>query len=176
MWGSGLRSASQDVLRKEAAFVLTDLQSLWSVNDQFSMTALIYVVIIVALVTYFVMFNINSLAQGFSRVYDSKKKYIVRAMKRDLNEGWKQRGQRFEIFRPKHDSPEPSEWYIPFYALLHPAVALGLGGREGLLDSRLTTKTEKVSEPSKAGFARLFRRGKRRTTEEEVNDQPWVIE
>ena len=140
------------------------------------MTALIYVVIIVALVTYFIMFNINSLAQGFGHVYDNKKRYIVRAMKRDRNEGWKQRGQRFEVFRPKHDSPEPSEWYIPLYVLLHPAVAIGLGSREGRSDSRPTSKTEIVSEPSKSGIARLLRRRKRRTTEEEVNDQPWVIE
>ena len=140
------------------------------------MTALIYVVIIVALVTYFIMFNINSLAQGFGRVYDSKKKYIVRAMKRDHNEAWKQRGQRFEVFRPKHDSPEPSEWYIPFYALLHPAVAVGLARREGSSDSHPTNKSEKSSELSMGSFARLFRRRKRRTEEEVVNDQPWVIE
>ena len=140
------------------------------------MTALIYVVIIVALVTYFIMFNINSLAQGFGHVYDNKKRYIVRAMKRDRNEAWKQRGQRFEVFRPKHDSPEPSEWYIPLYVLRHPVVAIGLGSREGRSDSRPTSKTENVSEPSKSGIARLLRRRKRRTTEEEVNDQPWVIE
>lgn len=91
------------------------------------MTALIYVVIIVALVTYFIMFNINSLAQGFGQVYNNKKKYVVRAMKRDRNEAWKQRGQRFEVFRPKHE-------------------------------------------------VRTFRRRKRRTKEDDVNDQPWVIE
>lgn len=130
----------------------------------------------VALVTYFIMFNINSLAQGFGRVYDNKKKYIVRAMKRDHNEAWKQRGQRFEVFRPKHENPEPSEWYIPFYALLHPAVAVGLGRREILSDRRPITKGDKVYEPSKGGLARLFRRRKRRTKEAEVNDQPWVIE
>lgn len=140
------------------------------------MTALIYVVIIVALVTYFIMFNINSLAQGFGRLYDDKKKYIVRAMKRDRNKAWKQRGQRFEVFRPKHESPEPSEWYIPFYALLHPRVAVALGRREGLFDSLPNTKSEKSSEPSNGGLARLFRRRKRRTNEDDVNDQPWVIE
>ena len=122
------------------------------------------------------MFNINSLAQGFGHLYDNKKRYIVRAMKRDRNEAWKQRGQRFEVFRPKHDSPEPSEWYIPFYALLHPLVALGVGGREGPSERHSTSKSENMSEPSKGGIARLLRRRKRRTTEEEVNDQPWVIE
>ena len=150
--------------------------SLWSVNDQFSMTALIYVVIIVALVTYFVMFNINSLAHGFGKVYDNKKKHIVRAMKRDRNEAWKQRGHRFEVFRPKHESPEPSEWYIPFYALLHPAVFVGLGRREGSSDVRLNRRGGEMPQPSQSSLARFLRRRKRQRKEEEVNDQPWVIE
>ncbi len=140
------------------------------------MTALIYVVIIVALVTYFIMFNINSLAHGFGQVYDNKKKHVVRAMKRDHNEAWKQRGQRFEVFRPKHESPEPSEWYIPFYALLHPAVVVGLGRRNGSPDSRPTIESEDISEPSKGSLARIFRKQKRRSKEDEMNDQPWVIE
>ena len=140
------------------------------------MTALIYVVIIVALLTYFTMFNINSLAQGFGRIYDSKKKYIVRAMKRDRTEAWKQRGQRFEAFRPKHENPEPSEWYIPFYALLHPAVVVDLGWGERPADGCPTPKTENLSEPPKFSLARLFRRRKRQIEQEEVNDQPWVIE
>ena len=139
------------------------------------MTALIYVVIIVALVTYFIMFNINSLAHGFGQVYDNKKKHIVRAMKRDHNETWKQRGQRFEVFRPKHESPEPSEWYIPFYALLNPAVAIGLGRKEGSSDGPSTIESENVFRPSKNSLAGLFRRRKRLTKEEEVNDEPWVI-
>ena len=140
------------------------------------MTALIYVVIIVALATYFIMFNINSLAHGFGRVYDSKKKYIVRAMKRDHNEAWKQRGHRFEAFRPKHENPEPSEWYIPFYALLRPAVVVGLGRREGPRNGRPTTRSEDASETLTSSLAKLFRRRNRRAKEEEVNEQPWVIE
>lgn len=150
--------------------------SLWSVNDQFSMTALIYVVIIVALVTYFIMFNINSLAQGFGRIYDNKKKRVVRAMKRDRNENWKRRGQRFEAFRPKHESPEPSEWYIPLYALLHPAVIAGLDRREASSDRRPTIKSEKRSKSSNGSLTRLFQRRRPRTKVEEVNEQPWVIE
>ena len=157
--------------------ILTSFQSLWSVNDQFSMTALIYVVIIVALLTYFIMFNINSLAHGFGRIYNNKKKYIVRAMKGDHNEAWKQRGHRFEVFRPKHESPEPSEWYIPFYALLHPAVMVGLGRRERSSDRRSTMKSEDLSEPSRGRLAGLFRRRKRRSSGAlELYDQPWVIE
>lgn len=142
------------------------------------MTALIYVVIIIALLTYFIMFNINSLATGFGRVYGNEKKNIVRAMKRDHNEAWKQRAQRFEVFRPRHESPKPSEWYIPFYALLHPAIIVGLGRREGSSDCYPTNKNEDSFEPSKSSLARLFGRRKRRVKEEEeeVYDQPWVIE
>ncbi|KAL9130564.1 MAG: hypothetical protein Q9217_001277 [Psora testacea] len=87
--------------------------SLWSINDKFSSKALIYVILIVALTTYFFIFNINSLVHGFGRLYDNKKKHIVRAMKKDGKELWKLRGQRFEVFRPKHENPEPSEWCIP---------------------------------------------------------------
>ena len=142
------------------------------------MTALIYVVIIVALVTYFIMFNINSLAQGFDRVYENKKKYIVRAMKRDHTETWKQRGQRFEVFRPKHENPEPSEWFIPFYALLHPAVALGLDRSAALSDRRTASQTEQLSGRSQGGLARFLRirqRGMKEKEQVEMNDQPWVI-
>ena len=142
------------------------------------MTALIYVVIIVALVTYFIMFNINSLAQGFRRVYDDKKKYIILAMKKDHTEAWKQRGQRFEVFRPKHENPEPSEWYIPYYALLHPAVILGLGWSAALSDRRTASQIGQVSGPSQGGLARFFRKRRRGSKEEEqveLDDQPWVI-
>ena len=122
------------------------------------------------------MFNINSLAHGFGRVYDNKKKHIVRAMKRDHNEAWKQRGQRFEVFRPKHESPEPSEWYIPFYALLHPAVVIGVGSKGGSSDSHPTIQSENRFRLSKNSLARLLRRRKSPTKAEEVNDEPWVIE
>ena len=72
------------------------------------------------------MFNVNSLVQLCGSLYDAKKKDIVRAMKVDSDERWKQRGRRFEAFRPKHEHPEPSEWYIPLYTLLRPAALLGI--------------------------------------------------
>ena len=140
------------------------------------MTALIYVVIIVALLTYLTMFNINSLAECFGQVYDIKKKHVVRAMKNDRMESWKLRGHRFEVFRPKHENPEPSEWYIPLYALTHPATVLGLGSRKiGTADC--VARVVKPSRPALSiRLAGLFRRKKQRTTEPEEEDQPWVIE
>ena len=136
------------------------------------MKALIYVVIIVALLTYLTMFNINSLAEGFGRIYDIKKKHVVRAMKCDQTESWKLRGQRFEVFRPKHETPEPSEWYIPLYALTHPLALLGLryNHTTGARAFKIPFQTNSNS------FTSLFSRRKQKAKEPEEPDQPWVIE
>ena len=140
------------------------------------MTALIYVVIIVALLTYFTMFNINSLAEGFGQIYDIKKKRVVRAMKNDQNQSWKIRGQRFEVFRPKHENPEPSEWYIPLYALTRPMALLGLRRKDKATASHVAPGGEKNYQSTRAnGLARLFRRRKQKVEELEEPDQPWVI-
>lgn len=140
------------------------------------MTALIYVVIIVAIITYLTMFNINSLAHGFGEIYDTKKKHVVRAMKRDRNKSWKVRAHRFEAFRPKYDNPEPSEWYIPLYALLHPAAVLGLGQKATAAASGgAHAGSERAAGSGSGGFARLFRKRKQKLEELE-EPQPWVIE
>lgn len=134
------------------------------------MDVLIYVIIVVALLTYFTMFNINSLAKVFGQIYEIKKKNVVRAMKNDQKEPWKLRGQRFEVFRPKHENPEPSEWYIPLYALTHPIAVLGLVRKAPVHQS------ETVSQSTRAGgVAGLFRRRKQKAMEPEEPDQPWVI-
>ncbi len=136
------------------------------------MDVLIYVIIIVALLTYFTMFNINSLAEGFGQIYDIRKKHVVRAMKNDPKASWKLRGQRFEVFRPKHENPEPSEWYVPWYALTHPIAVLGLGRK----DSVPIYQSETVPQSTRVGgVAGLFRRRKQKAMEPEEPDQPWVI-
>jgi hypothetical protein len=71
------------------------------------------------------MFNINTLVDAFRRIYGTKKTTIVKAMKSDEDEIWQQRGQRFEVFRPKHENPKPSEWYITLYAFLNPLLLFG---------------------------------------------------
>ena len=149
--------------------------SLWSVNDKFSFTVLIYVIILVALSTYFTMFNINSLAQGFGHIYDVRKKDIVRAMKRDRKDTWRLRGRRFEVFRPKHDNPEPSEWFIPFYAIIHPSSILGFINREEIKDPK--TKNFK-SETSVNWLTRLTRSLHGSTPADEEKkpfDEGWVM-
>jgi len=74
------------------------------------MTALMYVVIIVALLTHLTMSNINSLAQGFGKFYDPKKEKARRALDEARPKCiLETRGQRFEAFRLKYENTKPSE-------------------------------------------------------------------
>lgn len=121
------------------------------------------------------MFNINRLVDTVGHIYDHKKRKVVQAMKSDRDDAWKQRGLRFDIFRPKHENPMPSEWYITLYAVFNPAAMLGLRRENGREDLD-TDKIEKVN-----GFRRfltLVNVFGRKATPIEVeieNDQPWVI-
>ncbi|KAL9120721.1 MAG: hypothetical protein Q9187_002719 [Circinaria calcarea] len=139
--------------------------SLWSVNSLFSTTALIYTITTVGTATYLIVLNINTLVQSFSRLYQARKSNLVNAMKTDPEELWKLRGQRFEIFRPRHENPQPSEWYMLLYAMLHPWVLLGFktgGERNGGGGKRHLTW-------------RIWPFGKA-TKEPEERDEAWVIE
>ncbi|KAL8670900.1 MAG: hypothetical protein Q9168_004590 [Polycauliona sp. 1 TL-2023] len=149
--------------------------SLWSVNDMFSMQSLIIVIIIVALLTYTTVLNINGIVSSIGLMYDVKKRHVVNAMKDDDREAWNLCGRRFESFRPKHENPKPSEWYITLYALLNPLAVLGLPRRK---------KPKKLSRRSTgdppAGFFgipnRLWRRRRNGQPEEvEQPEEAWVV-
>ena len=155
--------------------MLTSSQSLWSINDKFSSTALIAVILVVAVVTYMTMFNINRLVDTVSRVYNYKKRKVVQAMKLDRGNKWKQRGLRFDVFRPKHENPAPSEWYITLYAILNPAAMLGLRRVEGKGDQH-SDKGEVNGFKRFFTFTNQFGRKVKQTGGEVENDQPWVIE
>ena len=114
------------------------------------------------------MFNINSLAQGFSDLYGLKKKRLVRAMKVDKSDAWRTRGRRFEVFRPKHENPEPSEWFIPLYALMHPGAVLGIGGGNHARAEASTTN-------QRTRIARLLRRQRPPAKEIGRTDEGWVL-
>ncbi|KAL8785629.1 MAG: hypothetical protein Q9213_003283 [Squamulea squamosa] len=148
--------------------------SLWSVNNMFSSSSLIVVIITVALLTYTTVLNINSIVTSVGLVYDTKKRRVVNAMKRDHRDSWKHCGQRFESFRPKHENPKPSEWYITLYALLNPLAVLGLPQR------RKQTNPSKQSddEPPARFFGipnRIWRKRKEQSQEAEQEDEAWVV-
>ena len=160
----------------------TDLiQSLWSINDKFSSIALIFVIVIVALTTYTMVFNVNSLVHTFSYVYDTKKRRLVNAMKSDRDERWKQRGQRFEVFRPKHEDPEPSEWYITLYAMLNLATFLGFGRQDRRREYRAPEDSSSQSSSFQFSWITNYFRRRRLARKPELpgdswrQDEPWVL-
>lgn len=138
-------------------------------NDKFPTSSLIIVIALVACTTYFTIFNLNSLVNIFSRLYATKKRRVVNQMKSDPREAWKYRGHRFEVFRPKPENPEPSEWYVALYALFNPALVFGLGLR----------RWRRVSGGGEGEWRWMWWREKRKKTmgkEVEVeNDLPWVL-
>ncbi|KAL8665373.1 MAG: hypothetical protein Q9202_002266 [Teloschistes flavicans] len=147
--------------------------SLWSINGMFSINSLIAVIIVVALLTYTTVLNINSIVHSVSILYDTKKRRVINAMKRDKRESWRYCGQRFESFRPKHESPKPSEWYVTIYALLNPATVLGLSRSK---------RSGPADEPGEKPPARFFgvpngiwRRRKAQAKEPELPDEAWVL-
>ena len=119
------------------------------------------------------MFNVNNFVQFCGSIYDAKKKGVVRAMKADTNERWKQRGRRFEVFRPKHDHPEPSEWYITFYSLLRPAALLGISRTDG--QALYTGTGSRQSSFGLTGISNLLWRRRHKPEEPEVPDEGWVL-
>ncbi|KAI4288182.1 MAG: hypothetical protein L6R35_002557 [Caloplaca aegaea] len=148
--------------------------SLWSVNDMFSTQSLIAVIIVVALLTYTTVLNINSIVTSISRLYDRKKRRVINAMKKDERDEWKTCGQRFESFRPKHENPKPSEWYITLYAVLNPAAVLGLSQ----WSQREITATRPGDELPVRWFGipnRLWRRHREEPQSHEQQDEPWVF-
>ncbi|KAL8687234.1 MAG: hypothetical protein Q9218_006536 [Villophora microphyllina] len=149
--------------------------SLWSVNDMFSSNSLIAVIIVVALLTYTTVLNINSIVHSISLIYDTKKRRVVNAMKKDDRESWRFCGQRFESFRPKHENPKPSEWYITLYALLNPAAVLGLSRRSKRVVGPVA---EHDGKPPARFFGipnGIWRRRKDRPKEAELPDEAWVL-
>lgn len=140
----------------------------------FSTKSLIAVVIIVALLTYTTVLNINAIVTSVSSLYDRKKRRVVNAMKKDERDEWKHCGQRFESFRPKHENPKPSEWYITIYAMLNPAAVLGLSQ----WSKREVTATRPGDALPVRWFGipnRLWRRQKEQPQEAEQPDEAWVF-
>ena len=119
----------------------------------------------------------NSLVHTFNRLYEAKKRNVVRGMNSDSDETWKHRGQKFEAFRPKHENPQPSEWYVLLYAILRPAVILGFR-REGSGNASRLGTDEQAATSSKRffGVANRFTKRRQKSKDNWREDEGWVIE
>jgi hypothetical protein len=89
-------------------------------DSLFPINVLIYVIIIVALATYMIVFNLNALVLLFSTAYESHKASLITSMKSEAgSEYWKSRGEKFESFQfhPKAEVAKPTEWLLLGYTL-----------------------------------------------------------
>jgi hypothetical protein len=97
-------------------------QSLWSTTNTFKNldNAMLFVVmVIVGLVTYSIVFNLNNIAQSIFNRYDYLKKGLISRMKYD-DESWRELSRRFDGFRPQRLNTTPSEWWILWYIVVLP--------------------------------------------------------
>jgi hypothetical protein len=155
-------------------------------DNLFPIHILIYVIIFVALFTYLVVFNLNTLVRLFSRAYESYKVSLIASMKAETAGKWKERGERFENFqfRPKTEVAKPSEWLLAGYSLRRAGRCMGGGlirglrlgrkggGREEELNGR---RAEEDGGPTKPGISKrgVFKRMSRfggRSTDATANE------
>jgi hypothetical protein len=73
--------------------------------------------ILVALTTYILLFNLRSMVETIQNRYLRWKAKLVSEMKTDKNERWQARGQRFERFQSRvPKDTKPTDWsIIAFY-------------------------------------------------------------
>jgi hypothetical protein len=96
----------------------------------FPIHILIYVIIFVAVATYMIVFNLNTLVGVFSSGYESQRAKLVQKMKSEAgSDYWQSRGAMFENFqfRPKAEIAKPGEWILIVYAIKRAVVGLGSG-------------------------------------------------
>ncbi|THV79366.1 hypothetical protein D6D27_08993 [Aureobasidium pullulans] len=89
--------------------------SLWSTTDTFSWAGLKITMVLTAIVTYLVTFNLNQLVSLSRSVYNFGRKKVVKSMTESDNDDWQKRAARFGQFQPPPLKPQPSEWLLLWY-------------------------------------------------------------
>ncbi|KAH6848051.1 hypothetical protein B0I37DRAFT_376523 [Chaetomium sp. MPI-CAGE-AT-0009] len=89
--------------------------ALWSINEGYDVVGFAVTSALVAIGTYVVVGNLESLTLGVRSVYGTVKQPIVDRMGQDPNQPWAVRSDRFNSFQPRRVKVKPSEWYIPLF-------------------------------------------------------------
>ncbi|TIA77136.1 hypothetical protein D6C76_05042 [Aureobasidium pullulans] len=89
--------------------------SLWSTTDTFSWNGLKFAMVLTAVITYLVTFNLNQLVKLSRSIYDVGRKKVVKSMTESDNDDWQKRAARFGQFQPPPLKPQPSEWLLLWY-------------------------------------------------------------
>ena len=125
--------------------LLTFSKSIWSIqNGPSNPATLTYVCIIVGLVTYVIVFNLHLIVRTFSRSYSTYKAYLVRKMRQEQEEIWRQRGRCYDVFRPVHEQEKPTEWLILWYILWRACSGFWTSTRRAHNEGSLEPEEEKA--------------------------------
>jgi CorA-like Mg2+ transporter protein len=90
--------------------------SLWSINDQIlPSSALAITITLMAIFTYLIVFNLNTLANLSKRIYRKQRSRLIESMSTDTDSGWQEKGRRLKSFQPRQESENPSEWQIVMF-------------------------------------------------------------
>jgi hypothetical protein len=91
---------------------------MWSINDTFSFRSLMITAPTIALSTYLVVFNLNSIIRFWLEKYHVIVDQTIALMKTNKSETWVERGKASEKFTTVRQSGHrPSEWRILQYIL-----------------------------------------------------------
>ncbi|KAE9370907.1 hypothetical protein N431DRAFT_468918 [Stipitochalara longipes BDJ] len=93
--------------------------SIWSTTDTFGYRNLAITMIVIGILTYLIVFNLNLIVSFSKSSYSSLKIGIISSMQADSRKGWGERGELFHKYRPREnaDQTKPSEWWIMIYLL-----------------------------------------------------------
>jgi hypothetical protein len=124
----------------------------------------------VALATYILVFNLNSLVKASQARYLSFKGYVVDQMINDPHVSWMETGMRFDRYKPRNMPKEskPSEWWVLLYQVLKVFRYIGIrrnvefkeGDDVGKIDSRDDTVSPadhpNGEPPVRSWYRRIF--------------------
>jgi hypothetical protein len=101
--------------------MLNNLKALWAIpniTNSTTRTPFITAAILIAFLTYMVVFNLNALAAFGWATYEGVRRKCIQKMIQQ--EKWKELGIHFKRFEPDRGSDKPSEWYILIYCFVYP--------------------------------------------------------
>ncbi|KAL1964567.1 hypothetical protein VTN77DRAFT_6864 [Rasamsonia byssochlamydoides] len=84
--------------------------AIWSINENYSTSAFAITAVIIALITYLLVANLENAVSLLKSLYRLIKRPVIRRMTNDPEETWATKGKSFTSFRPDRANVEPSEW------------------------------------------------------------------
>jgi len=137
--------------------MLNYLKALWAIpniTESTTRNPFIIAAILIAFVTYMVVFNLNALAAFGWATYRGFRRKCIQNMTQQ--EKWEKLGVRFNRFEPDRGSDKPSEWYILLYCIVHPFRLYEHSSNSATTSKKDAKKGTKVNSPNWRGSLQLL--------------------